>query len=315
MQVTEVKTSIATPNGMQPKRQAFFSKEGQNSFFSKSNVATTSFFSPATIQPKLTVGQPNDKYEVEADAMADKVVQQLSESRPQPNTSLIQNKGASPNTVQTKCAECEQEEQHQEKEHPGAQRKPIFESNEEHPDANIQTKCADCAEEKKVQPKSEASHEVASSNLESRLNSSKGGGSPLNSNTKSSMNSAFGADFSKVRIHTGDEAVQMNKELNAQAFTHGNDIYFNQGKYKPTTTAGKHLLAHELTHTLQQNGIDSVQRACDPAALATRTDPMFFPHERNIMRVYQGRSTLRKWGGRNHAVGLVQQALVDLGHG
>ena len=68
------------------------------------------------------------------------------------------------------------------------------------------------------------------------------------------MNSAFGADFSKVRIHTGDEAVQMNKELKAQAFTHGNHIYFNQGKYNPNSLQGKHLLAHELTHTIQQGG-------------------------------------------------------------
>ena len=87
--------SVAIPQ-IQMKRQPFFTKQGQGNFFSKSNVATTSFFSPATIQPKLTVGQSNDKYEVEADAMADKVIQQLSESRPQPNTSLIQNKAATP---------------------------------------------------------------------------------------------------------------------------------------------------------------------------------------------------------------------------
>ena len=69
------------------------------------------------------------------------------------------------------------------------------------------------------------------------------------------MESAFGTDFSQVRIHTNSTAIQMNKELNAQAFTHGSDIYFNSGKYDPSSSSGQHLLAHELTHTVQQGGI------------------------------------------------------------
>jgi len=68
------------------------------------------------------------------------------------------------------------------------------------------------------------------------------------------MENRFGTDFSEVKIHTGSQAIQMSRELNAQAFTVGNDIYFNEGKYNPSSDAGKHLLAHELTHTVQQNG-------------------------------------------------------------
>lgn len=68
------------------------------------------------------------------------------------------------------------------------------------------------------------------------------------------MESRFGTDFSDVKIHTGSEAVQMSSELNAQAFAVGNDIYFNEGKYNPNSDSGKHLLAHELTHTVQQSG-------------------------------------------------------------
>jgi hypothetical protein len=68
------------------------------------------------------------------------------------------------------------------------------------------------------------------------------------------MESAFGADFSGVRVHTGSEAVQMSQDLNAHAFTHGSDVYFNSGKYSPSTTEGGRLLAHELTHTVQQGG-------------------------------------------------------------
>ncbi len=74
------------------------------------------------------------------------------------------------------------------------------------------------------------------------------------------MESGFGADFSDVKIHTDSSAVDMSNNLNAQAFTHGNDIYFNSGKYDTSSTSGQHLLAHELTHTLQQGGSHSIQR-------------------------------------------------------
>ena len=66
------------------------------------------------------------------------------------------------------------------------------------------------------------------------------------------MESRFGADFSGVRIHTGSGAEGLSASVSAQAFTHGNDIYFNSGKFSPGTETGGHLLAHELTHTIQQ---------------------------------------------------------------
>ncbi|MEP6930657.1 MAG: DUF4157 domain-containing protein, partial [Flavobacterium sp.] len=76
----------------------------------------------------------------------------------------------------------------------------------------------------------------------------------LDKKTKKEMESGFGSDFSNVKIHTDASAVQMSQELGAQAFTNGNDVYFNQGKYNPGSQEGKHLLAHELTHTVQQTG-------------------------------------------------------------
>jgi hypothetical protein len=108
-------------------------------------------------------------------------------------------------------------------------------------------------EEKQIQ-KSAASDANPSdnSNLESNLNSSKGGGSPLSGNTKKEMESGFGTDFSSIRIHNDSNAVQMNKKLGSQAFATGSNIYFNEGKYNPNSQSGKHLLAHELTHTVQQ---------------------------------------------------------------
>jgi hypothetical protein len=76
----------------------------------------------------------------------------------------------------------------------------------------------------------------------------------MSENALSFMESRFGTDFSGVKIHTDTNAVQMSRELNAQAFTVGSDIYFNSGKYAPESASGKHLLAHELTHTVQQGG-------------------------------------------------------------
>ena len=99
---------------------------------------------------------------------------------------------------------------------------------------------------------------VINSNLESNLNNSKNNGSSLPENTRTFMESRFRADFSDVKIHTDSNAVQMNGELNAHAFTHGNDIYFNSGKFNTESSSGKHLLAHELTHVVQQNG--NIQR-------------------------------------------------------
>ena len=127
----------------------------------------------------------------------------------------------------------------------------------------IQRKCSSFEEEDKVRRKPLASFiqkkgsqggMVASDSVSNRINSSRGKGSVLSGNTKSFMENRFGTDFSNVNIHTGGEAVQMNQKLNAKAFTVGNDIYFNKGHYNPTSSDGKHLLAHELTHVVQQTG-------------------------------------------------------------
>ncbi|MEP7108637.1 MAG: DUF4157 domain-containing protein [Ferruginibacter sp.] len=84
------------------------------------------------------------------------------------------------------------------------------------------------------------------------LASSKGGGSALPDNTRQFMESRFNADFNGVKIHTGSTAETLSNTIHAQAFTHGNDIYFNSSKYSPNTADGGSLLAHELTHTIQQ---------------------------------------------------------------
>jgi hypothetical protein len=88
--------------------------------------------------------------------------------------------------------------------------------------------------------------------IEQRLNATKGKGKALETGTKDTMEAQFEHDFSDVRIHTDSEAIELCQALNAQAFTHGRDVYFNAGKYDPQQTKGKELLAHELTHVVQQ---------------------------------------------------------------
>jgi len=236
----------------------FFSKGGEGAYFFQNNKP---------IQPKLTVGPSNDKFESEADSVADKVVQRLGKSGPAaaPVASITP-------VVQLKCAACEQEEKMQKKEDgkdkgsmpATVQRKPIFESNARK-EEQVQRKCATCEQEEKLQKKEgDGSSPAPAPSVESSLRSSKGGGSPLPEGTRTKMESSFGADFSGVRVHTGSTAAQMSEQLNAQAFTHGNDIYFNTGKYDVSSRGGQHLLAHELTHTVQQGA--SIRRKEMPQA-------------------------------------------------
>lgn len=87
-----------------------------------------------------------------------------------------------------------------------------------------------------------------------------GGGQPLDAETRGFMEPRFGRDFSGVRVHTGSAAAQSARELDAVAYTVGSDIVFGEGRYAPGTDAGRRLIAHELTHTVQQ-GTDPPQVA------------------------------------------------------
>jgi len=94
----------------------------------------------------------------------------------------------------------------------------------------------------------------ATPSLRGTLDASAGRGRPLDPSTRTEMGSRFGFDFSTVRVYTGADAHAMNESIHARAFTHGHDIYFRRGEYDPRSAAGKSLLAHELTHVVQDNG-------------------------------------------------------------
>ncbi|HEU4324980.1 MAG TPA: DUF4157 domain-containing protein [Roseiflexaceae bacterium] len=90
--------------------------------------------------------------------------------------------------------------------------------------------------------------------VEASIGRMQGGGSPLPAGERSFFENRFGHDFSQVRIHADSGAADTARSLNARAFTVGNDIAFDAGEYQPGTESGRHLLAHELTHTIQQTG-------------------------------------------------------------
>ncbi|MBI1296158.1 DUF4157 domain-containing protein [bacterium] len=116
-------------------------------------------------------------------------------------------------------------------------------------------------EEEMVQGKHEHGPEggEVEPSVTSQIQAARGSGRTLDEGVRGSMESGFGADFSKVRVHTGGQADKLNRSLNAKAFTLGNDVFFGKGQYNPSSSSGKRLLAHELTHTVQQ-GAAKVQR-------------------------------------------------------
>lgn len=303
---------------------------GVNSKKGKSLFGNNPFFA---VQAKLSVGKAGDSYEKEADAVADQIVQR-SESNsfitPQnffPSTSiqkkseeenadeiqakpisdsitpLVQLKTDEEENVQEKCEECEKE---------AVASKP----SEREESIDIQQKCEACGhEEEKIQKKSNVNDTTAINTVEKTLKSTKGNGSVLPPNSKMQMERGFGADFSNVRIHNNSTSAQMNRQLGAQAFTNGNDIYFNSGKFNPSSKSGKHLLAHELTHTIQQG------KSINKKEIGQSPDV-----ERNLQSdLLSGNPTLEncldgispsyvRYGQNGEPVGLLQQALVDLGY-
>jgi len=137
----------------------------------------------------------------------------------------------------------------------------------------VQRKCAAC-EQNAVQRKvdgdaaSDTGDHTADS-LQQGIAAQRGAGRSLDAALRQEMEQGIGADFSGVRIHTGAPAAQLNAMLQARAFTHGQDVFFNAGQFDPHSSAGRHLIAHELTHVVQQSGNQAppIQRSCGAAAI------------------------------------------------
>ena len=188
------------------------------------------------VQPALKVGKPGDKFEQEAESVANQVMMMPSNSQPAMMSPLSDG-------VQMQVEEEEEELQMM----PVSSTISMVSRQEEEEEVQLSSG----EEEEQIQLFGEGGAPV-SSEVSSQITQSKGSGQNLPSPIQSEMGQKIGADFSTVKIHTGPDAAQMSSQLGAKAFTHGNDIYFNEGNFQPNTSEGKHLLAHELTHTVQQ---------------------------------------------------------------
>jgi hypothetical protein len=271
---TENKTSVTVNRQHQNSGPAFFRKAGEETFFG--NGTQPAFFN-AGIQAKLSVSSPDDPQEKEADAMADRVMRMAEPAVvPAKEEAPLQRKEEEEEEVQAsaemplisrKCEHCEEEEEKVQAKHFTVHR-----STENAAETNSDAPAEDGGENYEIHPKHIGLHRsdviqlsgrgppagIMQGSFEQNLTSTKGAGNALPGETRNFMETRFNADFSGVRIHTGSYAEQMSSSIHAQAFTHGNDIYFNSGKYNPHTESGGTLLAHELTHTLQQGASRNV---------------------------------------------------------
>lgn len=196
------------------------------------------------LQAKLTVNNPGDQYEQEADRVADLVMRM-----PEPAIRLQRKCGCGGSTPGEPCEECAGDT-------PPLQRQVSVENSASATTAPFVV------------------HEVLRSP-----------GQPLDQSTRSFFERRLHRDFSSVQVHTDGRASESAQSVNALAYTVGNNIVFGTGKYAPETTQGKKLIAHELTHVLQQRGLQtSVQRqVVDESTCTTRA-----PHEIETSRSNAG---------------------------
>jgi len=116
-------------------------------------------------------------------------------------------------------------------------------------------------EEETVQTKlSESQPNTVSKDLEAGIKAARGSGQPLPDSVRNSLEPQLGHDFSQVHIHTDADANKLSQQLSAEAFTTGSDIFFKDGAYQPGSDSGKGLIAHELTHVVQQSAAPDIQR-------------------------------------------------------
>jgi hypothetical protein len=240
------------------------------------NHAVQRLISSRYIQTKLQVSTPGDPFEQEADRVADKVMRM-----PEPPPEAIEENEESKSLqakplVQRAVPLAVRDDDEEEQQIPPVHRSAI---------AVIQRLCTDCEEEKQEdqeEPGTMVHRKVATEELpetdeveEQQVQSSRdqiaapkvttsvaanihamnGGGNPLPHETRAFFEPRFGADFSRVRVHTDSHAAETANSIRARAFTVGQNIAFGTGRYEPHSHAGRQLLAHELTHVVQQNGL------------------------------------------------------------
>ena len=246
-----------------------------------------------SLQAKRTINAPGDAYEREADRVADRVMR-MSTPEVMPN-------------IQRACSSCSKE----------LDSRPI------------QRMCNECEEELHRKEANNAQAEI-SAGVAGQIQALEGSGEPLSGNERNFFEPRFGRDFSNVRVHANDRAAETATSINALAYTTRNHIVFGPGQYAPETVAGKRLLAHELTHIVQQNHLNeskSIQRAFDESGTATSASGCEPPPSGPSREAWTSNPTLNeiraeapgdnrvliRRGQKSEAVRLVQEAIVAWG--
>jgi len=179
------------------------------------------------MQTKLTISEPGDQYEQEADRVAETVMRM-----PEPIGSEGVTVSGQVKDVHTQPVGSADEEK--------LHRQTMDEEMPEEEEETLQAKEVS-GETPEVTPE-----------LEARLNSARGSGRPLPESVRAFFEPRFGYDFGGVRVHTDNVADQLNRTVSARAFTVGQDIFFRRDEYDANSASGRQLLAHELTHVAQQ---------------------------------------------------------------
>jgi uncharacterized protein DUF4157/putative peptidoglycan binding protein len=198
------------------------------------NQAVQRLLHVGLIQAKLTINEPGDQYEQEADRVAEQVMRMPA---PQTSKGAVVSGQVQPPRIQRLCPNCEEELHRQTQE------------------LHFQRMCQECEEEEAILQKKTVPGRMpeASPAVQSQVNALPGSGQPLPESVRASFEPRFGCDFSQVRIHTGARATESARAVSARAYTVGQDVVFGAGQYAPGTAAGQRLLAHELTHVVQQS--------------------------------------------------------------
>ena len=203
-------------------------------------------------QRSMQVGAAGDSFEQEADSVAREVVGQTSGAQRQAEEEELQAKhvqrAAEEEELQAKHVQRAAEEEEE------LQAKHVQRAAEEEEELQMKRVQRDAAPEVGLEGG------AASAETTSAINSAKGGGSPMGADTRAKMEGAFGADFSGVRIHQGSEAADLNQRLSARAFTTGSDIFIGREGLNENSRGGQELLAHELTHVVQQGAAPAARK-------------------------------------------------------
>ena len=219
-------------------------------------------------QAKLSISQPGDTYEQEADSVARQVMQRMALSG---NRQSIQR--------------------------------------QEVPE-----------EEEELQMKSMVQRQAnggmtATADLETFINQARGGGQPLGDNIREPMEQAFGADFGGVKVHTDSHSDGLNRSIQARAFTTGQDIFFRQGEYNPGSRGGQELLAHELTHVVQQNenhlSKSSLPHTFNISSISQSTIQGVFSNPTSLQSHFNKHVNINKDAGGNYADSQAYEAAAD----